>query len=225
MARFLIAICPPKAGTRVIKDVDEPIDQRIQEPYFKRVGAGIKIMLDEFKIEKIHLATDARKKKKAFEREIEEELKIGGKYHHMKPFAAKIVEQALRIALVLSLFDNSIRIEKEKEYSWSISKDYMDSGIAIARWYLQEVRNLYDQEIEEGEEVKKREVFKTLKALSEKKTEGVSVRDICQHISKSTMERRSKVLQPILESLLQEGKVEKITNTHTCKWKPSEKRK
>ena len=174
-------------------------------------------MLEGFKFESITLTENARKAKTAFDREIEQELKLGGEYHHMPSFASKIVEHAIRIAAVLSLFEGLIHIREKRSNSWSIHRDSMESGIAIARWHLEEVKHLYDQDLEDEDEVKKTKVLATLQALAKKHPGGVTLRDIGRSISKSVMDRKSSTIQPILEKLLQAGKIEK---TSESKWKP-----
>ena len=144
LPRFLIAMCPSKAGSRIVRDREEGINCVIEEHYIRSVKVGIDLMLEGFKLETICLSEDARKFKIEFEREIEKELNLGGKYHNMGPFAGKLLAQAIRIAGVLSLFDNIEHIQKQKPSSWSICTEYMQAGIDLSRWYIQEVIKLYD---------------------------------------------------------------------------------
>ena len=96
----------------------------------------------------------------------------------------------------------------------------MESGIAIARWHLEEVKHLYDQELEDQDEIKKAKVLATLQALAKKHPGGVDVRDVYRKIPRS-IGRNKKSVQPILEKLQQAGEIERVSDT---RWKPTHKR-
>ena len=103
-------------------------------------------MIEGFKIECIDLSADAQKLRHEAAVDVESKLKEFGEYHNKKPFAAKILEQATRIAGVLSLFDNLQHIQRQKPNHWMISAEYMSGGLEIASWYMQQISKLYDRE-------------------------------------------------------------------------------
>ena len=173
-------------------------------------------MIEGFKIESINLSEDAQKIRHEADVDIENKLKEFGEYHNKKPFAAKILEQATRIAGVLSLFDNLQHIQRQTPNHWQISAEYMSGGVEIASWYMQQISKLYDREFEEAGGNEERQVL----SLFESMTEGATLREICQRIPVK-MGRKKEEILPIIEKLHQQGKIISFKNGRKEVWKMS----
>ena len=139
LARFLIALSPSLAGSRIHYLNDSTIDQNIHDSFRTKVKTGLRLMQEGFAIDDIRLSEDARKRKLLLHQSIEEELVLGGKSHNVKPYACKIVEQALRIGTTFSLFENIEFIEKQRPRFWMVSMEDFSRGIEVAMWYLDQV--------------------------------------------------------------------------------------
>lgn len=217
LPRFLVCRCPEMAGSRVIKDREEPINEFIEKPFIDGLELGIKLMREDFKLEIIHLSEDARKLKTEFERELEKNLALGGEYYTIKPFACKIVEQAIRIAAVISLFDNIKHIERERPLQWTVSAEYFKAGKEIASWYLRQIIKLFDDEIDEEVDHREKKIISLIEALQKENPEGATVREICQKSPRSIGRKKSEI-EPILEKLNQQGRISRNIKNKVEKW-------
>jgi putative DNA primase/helicase len=206
LARFLIADCPSLAGSRVIREREERINEVIESHYIGSCLAGVELMIEGFKIECIDLSSDAQKIRHQAEVDIEEKLQEFGEYHNKKPFAAKMLEQAIRIAGVLSLFDNLQHIQRQKPNHWMIAAEYMSGGLEIASWYMQQISKLYDREFEEETDSRETKVLSLVESLQKENPGGATLREICQKVPRTIGRKKEKVL-PIIEKLHQQGKI------------------
>ena len=220
LARFLIADCPSLAGSRVIREREERINEVIEKHYIHSVESGIDLMIEGFKIECIDLSADAQKIRHEAEVDIEEKLQEFGEYHNKKPFAAKILEQATRIAGVLSLFDNLQHIQRQKPNHWQIAAEYMSGGLELASWYMQQISKLYDREFEEETDNRETKVLSLVESLQKENPEGVKLRDLYRKAPRD-IGRNKNAIKPIIEKLHQQGKIMPLKIGKKEVWKVS----
>ena len=215
LARFLICQPLPLAGTRihslgekntVLENFKSVFDKRVFElleeldlpkeraQFYGECPPMRKLILSDKSLE---MYID-------FCNEVERELGVGGIYHPIKAFAAKIAEQSLRIAGVFTLFENSCA-----EF---IDEGMYKKGVTISRWYLQEVVRISKNDVVEEVTRHQQEVLNILKSRAAKGKEGLSIRDIIHRCVTSQIRNAKRVLS-ILETLekhnlvlLKEGK-------------------
>lgn len=134
--RFLITRPQGMAGYRpetdfkpqskiIVDKCKEKIKQHILRPLHLEENS-----VNNLIIGKIHLTDTGKELLKAFHREIDSKLREDGEYYLIKPYASKAVEQACRIAGVLTLFDNP-----DAEY---MLDDNVKNAIVLMRYYLKE---------------------------------------------------------------------------------------
>jgi len=134
----------------------------------------------------------------AFNNEIEKELGIGGIYHPVKAFAAKIAEQSLRIAGVFTLFEDS-----DAE---TIEEEIYEKSVGLSRWYLQEVVKISRNDMVEDITRHHQEVLNILKSRYLREKGGLTIRDIIHRCVTKPIRNKKRVLS-ILENLEKMDKV------------------
>jgi hypothetical protein len=148
--RFLIAEPDSTMGTRFYND-----QQITDKAGYKRYFARMKSLLDKgINIEKsggldlldLTISNNAKHLFIAFHDEIEKQLSKDGELRHISGTAAKIAEQALRVAGVLTV------INSENKQNFITEKE-MQSGIELARYSLNQLirmseKSLISKEVE-----------------------------------------------------------------------------
>jgi len=215
LARFLICQPLPLAGTR-IHSIGE---KNTELEYFKfAFDERVFELLEELDLpkeraqfygecppmRKLILSDESLEMYIEFCNEVERDLGVGGIYHPIKAFAAKIAEQSLRIAGVFTLFENSCAAV--------IDQGMYEKGITISRWYLQEVVRISKNGVVEDVSRHQQEVLNILKSRAAKGKKGLSIRDII-HRCVTPQIRNTRRALSILETLekhnlvfLKEGK-------------------
>ncbi|HWR80414.1 MAG TPA: YfjI family protein [Pseudomonas sp.] len=132
LARFLIAWPPSIAGTRLYRDVDPGSDPRLVA-FWERMGVLLAIPLtlddqNELSPPDIELEPEALSAWISYHDEIEQTLGKGGEMQEIKPTAAKSAENALRIAGVMAVTEDST----------SITLEIIKRATVLSRWYLTE---------------------------------------------------------------------------------------
>ena len=150
LARCLIVAPETNAGNRKYNPVDISLKPEINK--FYEVAHNLldhpyplknPEILNELAPRTLSLDPSAKEAWIRFHDEVDEALKKNGKYLPVKRMANKSAEQALRISAVLTLFEN---IEAS-----SISLDYIDRGIVLMRYYLDEAIRISDSSAEDPE--------------------------------------------------------------------------
>lgn len=128
IARFLL--CTPKSYIGDRKFNTTPIENSIKEKYNNLVKKLLSLKLEN---KTITLSIEARKIFEKFYYEIEKELKWG--FDGIMDFGGKIVGTALRIAGLIQLVKN--------ENSEHIEKDSIEGAVKIARYFIQNEKNIF----------------------------------------------------------------------------------
>jgi len=146
LARFLVSYPESTMGTRSY----QPSEIK-QETAFKTFSARIKSLLDKgfdinedgsLNLPTIKISANAKDKWILFHDEIESKLSRYGELRHISGTAAKIAEQALRIAGVLTVINS-------KNQADSIHENEMNSAIKLAKYSLNQFINIIEQSSEE----------------------------------------------------------------------------
>lgn len=113
------------------------------EAYYARIQACFEqIQLSKnLCLTNLVLSNEAENRIIEYHDSIEAQLSKGAYYHIIKPFAAKAVEHALRIAGNIHAMD--------RPNSTEISKEYMDNAILLTDYYLESLRRIYHTSHEE----------------------------------------------------------------------------
>lgn len=142
--RFLITSPPSTMGSRFYRSVDITNDLRFKN-YFacliELLKEGLSIENDgSLQLTNLKLNQSAKDAYILFHDEIEGQLTFGGTYQHISGTAAKIAEQALRIAGVLNVINHGTKNN-------IISQREMRSGIDLARYSLHQLINIKEKAI------------------------------------------------------------------------------
>lgn len=143
IARCLIVSPLPNAGNRKYNPIDiskEPLINRFHETAFSLLDQPFPLknpeILNELSPRALSLSPSAKETWIRFHDDIDASLKKDGLYYAIRRTANKAAEQALRIAAVLTIFEDF-------EAS-CISLDLIDRGIALTRFYLEEAIRIVD---------------------------------------------------------------------------------
>ncbi|MEY8119436.1 MULTISPECIES: YfjI family protein [unclassified Falsihalocynthiibacter] len=142
LARFLICEPPSTIGTRTRRGYDPVSDAQIAT-----FGAKLRLLLEtepplrkdsnnELDPPALTLSDEATDRLWYYFKATEEGQKAGGEYSSICPFASKSAEQAVRIAAVLTLWENV--------HASEITAHTMGNAIILARYYLIEAKRLVD---------------------------------------------------------------------------------
>lgn len=136
MSRQLAVMPHPLAGTRLWKEpkpeslvalqtYTQHVLDILSQPYPLRQGK-----MNELAPRSLPLSDVAASEWKAFYNAVEKESGYGGKYERIRGLANKLGEHAIRLAAILTLFDDlqAVNIPQEK----------MAAGIALAEYYARE---------------------------------------------------------------------------------------
>lgn len=206
LPRFLIVDAKAKEGERFHVFTEEPQKLIHSRGFHQRIEH---LMNFPHKYEKISLSLEARKAKVAFQKEIEANLGLGGKYHVVAGYANKSAEQATRIAGNLHLF--SLNPREYRGETTEISLEEFERGKALSKWYLDEALRIYiERDSEQEEDGYKNIVLNVLKrVLREKEVGSLKVREICMRMpgNLAKEQRRSSAVKVALEALEKSNKV------------------
>lgn len=150
LARCLIVAPETNAGNRKYNPVDvsnEPIINKFHEMAYNLLDHKYPLknpdIPNELAPKALSLDFSAKEAWIKFHDEIDDGLRRDGKYYSIRRMANKAAEQALRISAVLAIFENF-------EVS-SISLEYIDRGITLMRYYLDEAIRISDSSAEDPE--------------------------------------------------------------------------
>jgi hypothetical protein len=141
MARCLITHAQTNAGNRSYVEVDLSEDSSIQE-YWKKASElldrpfplGNPDMRNELSPKNLSLDSQAKEVWKEFHDELDRGMRKDGPYRAIRRSANKAAEQALRIAAVLTLFDNAdatVIVLETLERAITLTRFYLDEAIRI----------------------------------------------------------------------------------------------
>lgn len=140
LPRFLICEPPSTIGTRLQSDVrDDPVTL---SQYNERLRAILETALPmdaetrELRPKRLELSAGARERLCDFADAIEQEQLPEGAYYNITGFASKTVEQAARIAGVLTTWEDL--------GAYEVSEVTMSNAIKLADFYLSEAKRLSD---------------------------------------------------------------------------------
>ncbi|MFK5980960.1 MAG: YfjI family protein [Rhizobiaceae bacterium] len=142
LARFLI--CEPEStiGTRT-RDKYNPASDYAIERFCKKLRNLLEMQppliegsQNELAPRLMALSSEAKQLLREYYNHTEKQQAAGGEMMHVRPYASKSAEQAIRIAGVLSLGDDINAIE--------VNAANMSNGICLAQYYLSEAKRLVD---------------------------------------------------------------------------------
>jgi putative DNA primase/helicase len=146
VARFLLCRPDSTMGTRFYREPPE------RWPALERFGQAITRLLEHdlpidrngddegalmrLKPPPVRLAPDAKREWIEYHDEVEAELRAFGELAEVRDVASKSAENAARCATVFKLFS-------EGRPGCELEAEYMQAGVAVARWHLDEARRLF----------------------------------------------------------------------------------
>ncbi len=172
-SRCLISYPLSTAGGRLYKE----IDISVTDEFKKYLDAMNKIVLtplplaegkqNELCPRKIPLSSGAKSAFIEFHDEVECELGDSGRFSTIRGFANKAPEHALRLAGILSLF-NDINVVEISTYN-------MESGIILAKYYLNEALRLFNASMSDPELTQAEMVLSWLHSQNKKEVSLIEI--------------------------------------------------
>ena len=150
LSRCLLVRPESTAGTRMYVSVDLHNDPRhlVFQKHMKQcLNTKLRLREDttnELEPRVLNLSADARSVYIQFYNQVEVELRPDGLFHHIKGFANKAPEHALRLGAVVSIF--------EDPFCEEISAEGMQRGVELATFYLDEFVRIRGLSKESGED-------------------------------------------------------------------------
>ena len=195
LPRFLIVDAKSKEGERFHIFTEEPQIFQHSRDFHQRIEH---LMEFPHKYKNITLSLEARKAKVDFQKEIEDQLGLGGKYHPIAGYANKCAEQATRIAGNLHLFGKS-PLEFHSECT-EISLEEFERGKALAQWYLDEALRIFMFRAEGMQDNQSEKIMTVLKrVLKENGGEPVSVRTLSRRMPRTSERKVESLKKTLLE--------------------------
>lgn len=141
LARNLVAAPETTMGTRLYEPIDlneDPAMQRFWERSKELLEKPLVILpeLNELEIRNVSLDPLAKNHWIAYHNHIEKALAPDGELESIRPFAAKIAEQALRIAGNIARYENPDLT--------TLTRDDMARGIEIAQYHIGEALRIFE---------------------------------------------------------------------------------
>jgi hypothetical protein len=135
--RVLVSWPTPQSGLRRLAlpasedlAVLQRFNDRLADRLRRALGVGFGLFGDPPRQTPLRLAPDAEALRQAFAHEMEAAQRAGERFEFARGMAAKAAEQAVRIALVLELF--------EEPDASKVGASMMRAGVALARWHADE---------------------------------------------------------------------------------------
>lgn len=139
MARFIFSMPVSRVGDRVY-DTD-PIPHKVKEDYAAAITAMIRTIWDDTEVREMDLDADARASFRAFWEALEPRHKEHGDLAAIEGWAKKLPGQVLRIAAVLTLF--------EDPDAMTVPGDVMDNVVALVPYLIAHAKLVADLMSEE----------------------------------------------------------------------------
>lgn len=138
LARFLYVLPDSRLGRRGLdpKPVPETITIRYRAALYALLELKPQIEADGYKPHTLHLADDAYRAWKAFQKAVEPELLDGGQFENLKDWAGKLPGAAIRLAGLLHCAEHAHRSPADVHISLSTMTQALDLAHVIAEHAL-----------------------------------------------------------------------------------------
>lgn len=205
LSRFLVAYPKSKKSTRIIEVSNSPeIDKKDVniDNYYTKIAELLDICaprpstsidVAELAPRILGYSKEAWTEIVSFHNRVELQLGNGGKYGDISGFAAKIAENALRLAAVFTFFENPMARQ--------ISIETMKNAVSLGEWYLYENLRISNQASQDVSDAEKLRLW--LKSYPE---DFISKRTMQQRCPSSI--RKAERLMPAIIILLEAGIIE-----------------
>ncbi|WP_080962383.1 YfjI family protein [Enterobacter kobei] len=150
LARFLVMKVKSSIGQRNSR-IDEEGLNAVLAPFYDHIQGLLSLLEarfydDSIPKDQLRLSDDAKMFLQEKQREIEQAILLGGKYSHIRDFASKALEQALRLATIMTFYltkPTGGSSAADLIYTRIIDARQIRNALTIVDWYLQQASDLF----------------------------------------------------------------------------------
>lgn len=150
LARFLVMKVKSSIGQRNSR-IDEEGLNAVLAPFYDHIQGLLSLLEarfydDSIPKDQLRLSDDAKMFLQEKQREIEQAILPGGKYSHIRDFASKAIEQALRLATIMTFYltkPTGGSSAADLIYTKIIDARQIRNALTIVDWYLQQASDLF----------------------------------------------------------------------------------
>lgn len=150
LARFLVMKVKSSIGQRNSR-IDEEGVNAVLAPFYSKIQELLSLIEtrfydDSIPKDQLRLSDDAKMVLQERQKEIEQAILPGGRFVHIRDFASKAIEQALRLATIMTFYSTKPTGDSSAAdliYTKIIDARQISNALTMVEWYLQQASDLF----------------------------------------------------------------------------------